>query len=51
MDYSVASYFDGYHFQHIYAYQEHQRLELTRAASHAICTANERRTGSRGRFR
>ena len=26
MDYAEASYFDGYHFQHVAAWYEHQRL-------------------------
>jgi hypothetical protein len=26
MAYAEASYFDGYHFQHIAAWQDHQRL-------------------------
>lgn len=27
MDYAEASYFDGYHFQHIAAYRDDQRLK------------------------
>lgn len=30
MLYAEASYFDGYHFHHIAAWQEHQRLERIR---------------------
>jgi hypothetical protein len=29
--YSEASYFDGYHFQHIVAWEEHNRLKRIRA--------------------
>lgn len=35
MDYAEASYFDGYHFQHIAAYNEEQRLRRIRKESRA----------------
>lgn len=31
--YAEASYFDGYHFQHIAAYEEHKRIERIRTTA------------------
>lgn len=51
MDYSAASYFDGFHFQHIAAWIDHQRVTRRYQQRHAeYCQARglfERRTGSR----
>lgn len=44
-NYAEASFFDGYHFQHIAAWQEHLRLQrIERNARRSF----ERRKGSRG---
>ncbi len=47
--YSEASYFDGYYYQHIAAYEEHKRLkEIDRRNRVAYeRSARERRAGSR----
>jgi len=42
MSYSESSYFDGYHFQHIAAYQERQRLVRIRQKAHRIHMENQR---------
>lgn len=42
--YSEASYFDGYHFQHIAAWEDHNRLERIRRDNQR---AYERRRGGR----
>lgn len=49
MDYAEASYFDGYHFQHIAAYHEAQRLLRIRkdAAKAAERHQRERRAAQR----
>ncbi len=49
MDYAEASYFDGFHFQHIAAFKEMQRLEgiQRRHRVHVERTMRERRSGSR----
>ena len=49
MNYSEASYFDGYHFHHIAAKFEHDRLINTRTACRQVAERRhtERRTGSR----
>ena len=44
--YAEASYFEGYHFAHIAAYEEELRLRRIRRTSAQLV---ERRTGSRGR--
>lgn len=44
MLYSEASYFDGYHFQHIAAYEEHKRIERIRTTA---IKAMDRRTSRR----
>lgn len=49
MIYAEASYFDGYHFQHIAAWQDHKRLERIRADARK-CIEMERRSGSRARL-
>lgn len=49
MDYAEASYFDGYHFQHIAAYNEEQRLRRIAKQSRQAYERRERerRSGSR----
>jgi hypothetical protein len=44
--YAEASYFEGFHFAHIAAYEEELRLRRIRRVSARLV---ERRTGSRGR--
>lgn len=44
MSYSEASYFDGYHFQHIAAWEEMRRLQGIRARA---CRMIERRRNPR----
>jgi hypothetical protein len=43
MDYAEASYFDGYHFRHIAAWQDHQRQRRLATARRAMTVA--RRAG------
>jgi hypothetical protein len=44
MNYAEASYFDGYHFRHIAAYYEYQRLLwLRRAAARVTMSRRGRR--------
>lgn len=40
MDYAEASYFDGYHFQHVAAWRDHQRLLRARADARRALDAN-----------
>lgn len=49
MDYAEASYFDGYHFQHIAAFHEEQRLRRIRkdAAKAAERHMRDRRAAQR----
>lgn len=45
MIYSEASYFDGYAFAHIAAWEDHRRIQRKRAEARA---AHERRSNRRG---
>lgn len=49
MDYGVASYFDGFHFQHIAAFMEMKRLADIQRRCRVIHerAARDRRSGSR----
>lgn len=47
MIYSEAAYFDGYHFAHIAAFEEHKRLQRIAAANRTALRSIERRRGSR----
>lgn len=49
MNYSEASYFDGYHFQHIAAFMERKRLRDIERRNQLIRDrgAADRRSGSR----
>lgn len=47
MIYSEASYFDGYHFAHIAAYEDDQRIKRINAANAKAVRSIERRRGSR----
>lgn len=49
MNYSEASYFDGYHFQHIAAFMELKRLRDIERRARVIHdrSARDRRSGSR----
>lgn len=47
MLYAEASYFDGYHFQHIAAYFEHLRLTKKLADASKSYLANSRRNRAR----
>lgn len=49
MMYAEASYFDGYHFQHIAAYEEEKRLERIRKDSRKMVerALRDRRSGGR----
>lgn len=51
MIYSEASYFDGYHFAHIAARDEHLRLQRIRKDAAKCVRSIERRNGSRARLR
>jgi hypothetical protein len=44
MDYAELTYFDGYHFSHIAAWQDHRRLERKRVEA---IKALDRRGGRR----
>lgn len=48
--YSEASYFEGYHFQHIAAYEEQQRLARIHKSAQQAVRSIERRKGSRARL-
>lgn len=48
--YSEASYFDGYHFQHIADFQEEQRLRRIRKSAQQAVRSMERRKGGRSLF-
>lgn len=50
MIYAEASYFDGYHFQHIVAKEEHDRLNRIREENRKAIRLIERRRGSRARL-
>lgn len=50
MIYSEASYFDGYHYQHIADWQEHQRLERIRREAQKLVQRADRRRGGRALF-
>jgi hypothetical protein len=50
MDYAEASYFDGYHFQHIAAFEENNRLKRIAKVARVAMRSIERRTGSRARL-
>ena len=47
MIYSEASYFDGYHFAHIAAFEEHKRLQRINAANAKALRSIERRRNGR----
>lgn len=47
MLYSEASYFDGYHFAHIAAYDEAKRLKAINAANTKALRSIERRRNGR----
>ncbi|WLJ71233.1 hypothetical protein [Sphingomonas phage Birtae] len=50
MIYAEAAYFDGYHFAHIAAFEEHKRLKRIRDNATKAVRTIERRTGSRARL-
>jgi hypothetical protein len=49
-NYAEWSYFDGYAFQHIAAWQDHKRLQRIRNDATKAVRSIERRKGSRARF-
>lgn len=48
MLYAEASYFDGYHFHHIAAWEDAQRVKRRWGAAHSNALRNRRSGGRRG---